>query len=168
MGYMGCGKSTLGPLISNQNSLPFIDLDQYIERNEKSTITSIFENRGEIYFRKKERLYLEHIFLNQSSFVISLGGGTPCYFDNIDYVNLKDETTSVFLKSSPKELANRLYDKKNNRPLISHVQSKEQLEEYIAKHLFERLPYYEKAKKTIITDNKSIKSLVEEINLFLT
>ena len=60
------------------------------------------------------------------------------------------------------------YDKKNNRPLISHVQSKEQLEEYIAKHLFERLPYYEKAKKTIITDNKSIKSLVEEINLFLT
>ena len=168
MGYMGCGKSTLGPLISNQNSLPFIDLDQYIERNEKSTITSIFENRGEIYFRKKERLYLEHIFLNQSSFVISLGGGTPCYFDNIDYINLKDETISVFLKSSPKELANRLYDKKNNRPLISHIQSKEQLEEYIAKHLFERLPYYEKAKKTIITDNKSIKSLVEEINLFLT
>ena len=168
MGYMGCGKSTLGPLISNQNSLPFIDLDQYIERNEKSTITSIFENRGEIYFRKKERLYLEHFFLNQSSFVISLGGGTPCYFDNIDYINLKDETISVFLKSSPKELANRLYDKKNNRPLISHIQSKEQLEEYIAKHLFERLPYYEKAKKTIITDNKSIKSLVEEINLFLT
>ena len=168
MGYMGCGKSTLGPLISNQNSLPFIDLDQYIERNEKSTITSIFENRGEIYFRKKERLYLEHFFLNQSSFIISLGGGTPCYFDNIDYINLKDETISVFLKSSPKELANRLYDKKNNRPLISHIQSKEQLEEYIAKHLFERLPYYEKAKKTIITDNKSIKSLVEEINLFLT
>ena len=61
MGYMGCGKSTLGPLISNQNSLPFIDLDQYIERNEKSTITSIFENRGEIYFRKKERYYLEPV-----------------------------------------------------------------------------------------------------------
>ena len=112
--------------------------------------------------------FFRTIFLNQSSFVISLGGGTPCYFDNIDYINLKDETTSVFLKSSPKELANRLYDKKNNRPLISHIQSKEQLEEYIAKHLFERLPYYEKAKKTIITDNKSIKSLVEEINLFLT
>ena len=168
MGYMGCGKSALGPLISKQTSLPFIDLDKYIENSEKSTISDIFNNYGEIYFRKKERFYLEQVFLKQSSFVISLGGGTPCYFDNIDYLNLKDDAVSIFLKTSPKELALRLYKNKENRPMISHLQSKQELEEYVAKHVFERLPFYIKAKKTIDTDNKSIETIVEEINLILT
>ena len=62
MGYMGCGKSAIGPLISSQNSLPFIDLDKYIENSEKSSISRIFNNYGEIYFRKKERFYLEQVF----------------------------------------------------------------------------------------------------------
>ena len=168
MGYMGCGKSALGPLISSQTSLPFIDLDKYIEKREKSSISDIFNNYGEIYFRKKERFYLEQVFLKQSSFVISLGGGTPCYFDNIDYLNLKDDAVSIFLKTSPKELALRLYKNKEHRPMISHLQSKQELEEYVAKHVFERLPFYKKAKKTIDTDNKSIKTIVEEIHLILT
>jgi shikimate kinase len=168
MGYMGCGKSALGPLISSQTSLPFIDLDKYIENREKSSISDIFNNNGEIYFRKKERFYLEQIFLKQSPFVISLGGGTPCYFDNIDYLNLKEDAVSIFLKTSPKELVLRLYKDKDHRPMISHLQSKQELEEYVAKHVFERLPFYEKAKITIDTDNKSIETIVEEINLILT
>ena len=168
MGYMGCGKSALGPLISSQTSLPFIDLDKYIENSEKSSISDIFKNYGEIYFRKKERFYLEQVFLKQSPFVISLGGGTPCYFDNIDYLNLKDDAVSIFLKTSPKELALRLYKDKDHRPMISHLQSKQELEEYVAKHVFERLPFYKKAKKTIDTDNKSIETIVEEIHLILT
>ena len=168
MGYMGCGKSALGPLISSQTSLPFIDLDKYIENREKSSISDIFNNNGEIYFRKKERFYLEQVFLKQSPFVISLGGGTPCYFDNIDYLNLKEDAVSIFLKTSPKELVLRLYKDKDHRPMISHLQSKQELEEYVAKHVFERLPFYEKAKITIDTDNKSIETIVEEINLILT
>ena len=168
MGYMGCGKSALGPLISSQTSLSFIDLDKYIENREKSSISDIFNNNGEIYFRKKERFYLEQVFLKQSPFVISLGGGTPCYFDNIDYLNLKEDAVSIFLKTSPKELVLRLYKDKDHRPMISHLQSKQELEEYVAKHVFERLPFYEKAKITIDTDNKSIETIVEEINLILT
>ena len=168
MGYMGCGKSALGPLISSQTLLPFIDLDKYIEISENSSISNIFDNYGEIYFRKKERFYLEQIFNKKSPFVISLGGGTPCYFDNIDYLNLKDHTLSIFLKTSPKELAFRLYKNKEHRPMISHLKSKHELEEYVAKHIFERLPFYEKAKKTIVTDNKSIEKIVEEIHSILT
>ena len=168
MGYMGCGKSAVGPLISSQISLPFIDLDRYIEIHEKSSISNIFDDHGEIHFRKKERFYLEQVFLQKSSFVISLGGGTPCYFDNIDYVNLKQDAVSIFLKTSPKELAFRLHKDKMHRPMISHLQSKQELEEYVAKHIFERLPFYKKAKKTIDTDNKSIETIVEEIHLILT
>ena len=67
MGYMGCGKSVVGPLISSQISLPFIDLDRYIEIREKSSISNIFDDHGEIYFRKKERFYLEQVFLQKSS-----------------------------------------------------------------------------------------------------
>ena len=168
MGYMGCGKSALGPLISSKTSLPFIDLDKYIEVGEKTSISNIFDDYGEIYFRKKERFYLEKVFLEKSPTVISLGGGTPCYFDNIDYINEKVDAVSIFLKTSPKELAFRLYKDKKHRPMISHLQTKLELEEYIAKHIFERLPFYMKAKKTIDTDNKSIESIVEEIHSLLT
>ena len=168
MGYMGCGKSALGPLISSQTALPFVDLDKYIEISEKSSISDIFENYGEIYFRKKERFYLEQVFLKKSPFVISLGAGTPCYFVIIDYLNLKNNTVSIFLRTSPKELALRLYKGKEHRPMISHLQSEQELEEYVAKHIFERLPFYKKAKKTIDTDNKSIEKIVEEIHSILT
>jgi len=168
MGYMGCGKSALGPLISSKTSLPFIDLDKYIEVGEKSSISNIFNDYGEIYFRKKERFYLEQVFLEKSSFIISLGGGTPCYFDNIDFINLKEDAVSIFLKTSPKELAFRLYKDKMHRPMISHLQSKQEIEVYVAKHLFERLPFYMKAKETINTDNKSIESIIEEIHSILT
>ena len=168
MGYMGCGKSAVGPLISSQISLPFIDLDRYIEIHEKSSISNIFDDHGEIYFRKKERFYLEQVFLQKSSFVVSLGGGTPCYFDNIDYINLKQDAVSIFLKTSPKELVFRLHKDKMHRPMISHLKSKQELEEYVAKHIFERLPFYKKAKKTIDTDNKSIETIVEEIHSILT
>tara|TARA_B100000212_G_scaffold337758_1_gene313183 strand:- start:477 stop:1004 length:528 start_codon:yes stop_codon:yes gene_type:complete len=167
VGYMGCGKSTLGSLISEVNSLPFIDLDKYIELKENTSIVKMFDDNGELFFRKKERFYLEQIFMKPHPLIISLGGGTPCYFDNIDFLNLNDQVLTIFLKTSPKELAKRLYKKKDNRPMISHLKSEQELHDYIAKHLYERLPYYLKAKKTIITDKKTIKSLVDEINLLL-
>lgn len=168
MGYMGCGKSALGIQIARQTSLPFIDLDQYIESEEKKTISSIFNEQGEIYFRKKERLYMQQLLLTKSNHVISLGGGTPCYFDNIDFLNRQEESFTVFLKTSPKELTQRLYAQKDLRPVIAHLESEEKLEEYIAKHLFERMPFYQKANKTITTDHKTIDSLVDEILGLLT
>ena len=165
---MGCGKSELGTKIAHHKSIPFIDLDQYIESEEKTTIADLFKAHGELYFRKKERFYLEQILGNQFPAIISLGGGTPCYFDNIELLNQDQNSLTVFLKTSPGELANRLLDQKDHRPMIAHLQNSKALEEFISKHLFERLPYYQRAKKIVSTDQKSIDALVEEISSLLT
>ena len=163
MGYMGSGKSEIGSMIAKRNSIPFVDLDQYIELKEKKTITNFFRKNGELFFRKKERIHLEQVLMNKSSLVVSLGGGTPCYFDNINYINKKKNTLTIFLNSSPKELSQRLFRNRNNRPLISHLNSINELEDFIAKHLFERLPYYNKAKIKVNTDGKSLMELLHEI-----
>ena len=163
MGYMGSGKSEIGSMIAKRNSIPFVDLDQYIELKEKKTITNFFRKNGELFFRKKERIHLEQVLMNKSSLVVSLGGGTPCYFDNINYINKKKNTLTIFLNSSPKELSQRLFRNRNNRPLISHLNSIDELEDFIAKHLFERLPYYNKAKIKVNTDGKSLMELLHEI-----
>ena len=105
MGYMGSGKSAVGKRLAALKSLSFIDLDEYIESQEKNTISQIFEQVGELYFRKKERFYLEKLLYKDPQAVISLGGGTPCYFDNIDFVVQKKDILSLYLKTSPKTLA---------------------------------------------------------------
>ena len=145
---MGCGKSTLGKKLAYNIEYDFIDLDIYIQEQEGKSIKEIFVENGEDYFRKLERACLKKVINNKKT-VISVGGGTPCYFDNIDFLNLNDQVLTIFLKTSPKELAKRLYKKKDNRPMISHLKSEQELHDYIAKHLYERLPYYLKAKKTI-------------------
>src|SRR6056300_1153555 len=79
MGYMGCGKSALGKYLTTSQSLPFIDLDQYIEAQENRSILEMFALHGELYFRQKERFYLEKLLSDVSPSIIALGGGTPCY-----------------------------------------------------------------------------------------
>ena len=96
-----------------------------------------------------------------------MGGGAPCYFDNIDYITQKEDFHSLYLKTSPKVLASRLFEEKSHRPMISHLDTLEDLEKFIAKHLFERAPYYLKAENQLSTDNKSVEALVAKIeNLF--
>ncbi|MDA9596816.1 shikimate kinase [Flavobacteriaceae bacterium] len=167
MGYMGCGKSALGNKLAQSNSLSFIDLDDYIEIQEKTTIYMIFEKYGELYFRKKERFYLEKLLSENSKAIIALGGGTPCYFDNIDYINKKVLNT-LYLKTTPKELVKRLFEQRDHRPMIAHLKTKEKLEEFIAKHLFERIPYYIKARHHLITDDQSVENLSLKIEKLLT
>lgn len=167
IGYMGCGKSALGKSIAANKSLPFIDLDDYIESQENTTISKIFEKEGELYFRKKERLHLENLLSKKIQAVISLGGGTPCYFDNIDYIIQKENFLSLYLKTSPKVLAARLFEEKNHRPMIAHLDSLEALEEFIAKHLFERTPFYLKAEQQLTTDNQSVEALVDQVEKLL-
>jgi shikimate kinase len=164
LGYMGCGKSELGKKISISRSIPFIDLDHFIEEKEKCSISSIFKDHGELYFRKKERFYLEMLFEFDNDMVISLGGGTPCYFDNIDFINSFENKTTVYLKTTPKELTRRLFKQMSHRPIISHLKTSEALLEFISKHLFERTFYYLKADKQLITDGKTTGRLVEEFN----
>lgn len=160
LGYMGCGKSTIGKKLAKKLQIEFIDLDTYIEKKEGSPINKIFAHKGEIYFRKLENKLLKELLDSKKDFVLAVGGGTPCYANNIEIIN--DSSISIYLKTSIKELYKRLLKQKNHRPLIKDLQD-DHLLEFIAKHLFERAPYYEKAQLQISTEDKKIKQVVDEI-----
>ena len=160
-GYMGSGKTEIGSRISQKLGMKFIDLDQYIEKKEDSSITKIFEKKGDIYFRKIESKYL-HEIIKKDNIILSLGGGTPCYHKNHKIFN-SDNNISFYLKYSRKNLSKRLFTIKKNRPLISNFKSEENLLEFVSKHLFEREYYYSMAKNMINCDDKSIDQISKQI-----
>ena len=160
MGYMGSGKTLVSKELSVLNNFKIFDLDTEISKQNNRSITEIFKEKGEIFFRKTEKEVLEKILSTEKNIILSLGGGTPCYYNNIDSIN--EKTISVFLKTNVKTLAQRLSSEKDKRPLIQNI-SNEDLPEFIAKHLFERNPFYNQAKITINTDNLSTKEIAEEI-----
>ena len=157
---MASGKSVIGRKLASNISLEFIDLDAYIELKEKKTISEIFSTKGEIYFRLKESEYLEELLHSKNSFVLSLGGGTPCYGKNLEII--KSLTTSIYLKASIPTLCKRLVIERNSRPLVATI-SDEKLPEFVGKHLFERAPFYERAETIISTDTLSINEVVDVI-----
>lgn len=162
LGYMGSGKSTIGAKLAAVLDFKFIDLDDFIEEKEAQSVKEIFKTKGEIYFRKIETLYLKEIITENSNVVLSVGGGTPCYSNNIDLINSK-KSISIYLKLLPKSLSNRLFLEKEQRPLISHLKTEEDLLAFIGIHLFERNNFYNKAANTIVTDNLTVKDIVEKI-----
>ena len=157
---MGSGKTLVSKELSILNNFKIFDLDAEISRQNNSSIAEIFKKKGEIFFRKTEKEVLEKILSTEKNIILSLGGGTPCYYNNIDHIN--EKTISVFLKTNVKTLAQRLSSEKDKRPLIQNI-SNEDLPEFIAKHLFERNPFYNQAKITINTDNLSAREIAEEI-----
>lgn len=157
---MGSGKTLVSKELSVLNNFKIFDLDTEISKQNNRSITEIFKEKGEIFFRKTEKEVLEKILSSEKNIILSLGGGTPCYYNNIDSIN--EKTISVFLKTNVKTLAQRLSSEKDKRPLIQNI-SNEDLPEFIAKHLFERNPFYNQAKITINTDNLSTKEIAEEI-----
>ncbi len=162
VGYMGSGKSTIGKKLSIFVGIPFYDLDEIIEEREQKSINSIFKENGEIYFRKIESQIFNEFISENNHFILALGGGTPCYANN--HLALQNEDIhSYYLKTSVDTLTKRLYSEKENRPLISNLNS-EELNEYIRKHLFDRNHYYLQSKYIINTDNKSIDEICEEIS----
>ncbi len=152
MGYMTSGKSSVGKILSSLISVEHIDLDVFIEEREQSSISDIFKNKGELYFRKKEMFYLEEVLKKEGNYCISMGGGTPCYGNNMQLITA--HTTSVYLQTSINEIHRRLITSKNKRPLVAEL-SEDNLLEFIGKHLFERNPFYKKADITVLTDGKS-------------
>ena len=164
LGYMACGKSAVGKNLAKILNIQFIDLDNFIEENEKLTISEIFDTKGEIYFRKKETEYLKKILKKDENFIISLGGGTPCYGNNMEII--EKHTNSFYLNASISTIFNRLKNETAKRPLVATI-GLEKLEEYIAKHLFERRAFYSKAKQTITVNDKSIIEIVREIEKLL-
>jgi shikimate kinase len=161
LGYMGSGKSTIGALVSKKLQLSFKDLDEIIESETKISINTIFKTKGEIYFRKLEHQVFKDLMSSSDSFVLSLGGGTLSYANNLELIN-DPSVHSIYLKASLEELCNRLSKDKSNRPLIANLDTNE-LKEFVGQHLFERSYYYNQASHCIAVDGKSPEEITEEI-----
>ena len=166
VGYMGSGKSSVGKKLSKVLNYDFVDLDTYIEDHLGMKVRDIFKHKGEIYFRKQESKFLKEVIKNKHH-VIALGGGTPCYGYNLDVLKNQNELKIIYLKSSIKNLSERLFSEKKDRPLISHLNTETDLFEFIGKHLFERAPFYEQADITVKTDLLTIDQVVASILLEL-
>ena len=166
IGYMGSGKSRLAKVLSESLSCSHHDLDDLISQAHGKTIEEIFNSEGEIAFRKMEKRQLR--LLNESFGVVSMGGGTPCYFNTIKMLNTINRIDTVFLRTSINNLVKRLSKNKSQRPVLKNFNTNRILSEYIGKHLFERNEFYNKSKFIIDTNNKSIDEVVNQIILTLT
>ena len=167
IGYMGAGKTTIGKALSKELGIIFYDLDWYIESRMRKTVSEIFAERGEEGFRKIEYNML-HEVAEFEDVIISCGGGTPCFFDNMDYLNQQGLT--VYLKAEPEVLYKHLQMAKVERPLLKG-KSKEELLTFIKEQLEKREPFYTKARYTLdvsLMDNyDKIKISVEKIKELL-
>ncbi len=159
---MASGKSFVGVNLAKTLGYLFVDLDLYIEEKEQQSITNIFKNKGELYFRKKERFYLSELLEKNVQLVVATGGGTPCYYDNMELIKDTINAHSVYLRVSIKTIANRLNGETSKRPLIAHLERDEELQEFIGKHLFERSQFYNKA-NFIINADRDVSEILEEI-----
>lgn len=167
IGYMGSGKTTLGRALGRRLGLQFIDLDLYIESRYMRTISQLFAERGEDKFRSIEREML-HEVSEMEDVVVACGGGTPCYYDNIDYMNRCG--TTVFLSASEDRLFARLSINRNKRPLIKDLDDKS-LRIFIRENLALRMPHYSKASHSFCGDrledlmqiSTSVEKFIEEI-----
>lgn len=167
IGYMGCGKTTLGRALGRRLGLQFIDLDLYIESRYMRTISQLFAERGEDKFRSIEREML-HEVAEMEDVVVACGGGTPCYYDNIDYMNRCG--TTVFLSASEDRLFARLSINRNKRPLIKDLDD-QSLRIFIRENLALRMPHYSKASHSFCGDrledvmqiSTSVEKFIEEI-----
>jgi shikimate kinase len=148
VGFMGCGKSTTGRKLAKLTGLNFIDLDKYIEERAFKSIPLIFSEEGEKGFREKERRSLEEVSQFENV-VIGTGGGTPCFFDNMEMMNRSGFT--VYLAPDTETLADRILRSKTERPLVSG-KTKEELIIYINETLKIRSPFYDQARLVIRGD----------------
>jgi len=164
---MASGKSTLGKMLAEKIEYKFIDLDEHIEAKEQMSVKKIFKKKGELYFRKAETLYLGKLLKEEKNVVLALGGGTPCYGNNMAMILQSKHVKSFYLKASLPYLAEKLNKKKNKRPLISHLETEDELKEFIGKHLFERTPFYERAQVKIAVDGIPKKELIKTIRSYL-
>lgn len=167
LGYMGSGKSLIGKKLSQSTGLDLLDLDTYIEQKEKKSISLIFSEKGEIYFRKKETFYLIELLKTSKNTIISLGGGTPCFGDNIKHITENNNSKSVYLQTSLDVLTDRLFNQREKRPLIKHIDDRVLLNDFIRKHLFERSFYYNQADYKVRTDGKTGEEISKEIKTML-
>lgn len=160
IGYMGSGKTTLGRAVAGRHAaIDFIDLDDYIEASQGKSISRIFAELGEKGFRDIEREALRSLAEQPGEALIACGGGTPCHFDNMDYMNARG--TTVLLQASMETLKRRLTLLRSTRPLIADL-SDEQLAGFIADNLAKRMTHYGKAAITFCSDRLETEEEIEE------
>ena len=158
LGYMGSGKTTLGRALSEHMGVDFVDLDALITAEIGRSIASFIQDKGELAFRKIEHSVLERLLaVDQKDGVVALGGGTPVFYNHMEALNAAGAT--VFLDVSVVELARRL-EKDVDRPLI---QDKDDVAEFVAKHLFERRPFYSLAQHRLKGDALTLEAVLEVI-----
>lgn len=148
IGYMGAGKTTVGRALSRELGIPFYDLDWYIESRMRKTVKQLFDERGEEGFRRIERNML-HEVAEFENVIVSCGGGTPCFFDNMEYMNQQGQT--VYLQASPEVLYGHLLMGKSVRPLLLG-KTREELLVFIKEQLKQRESYYSQARHILNVD----------------
>lgn len=160
VGLPGSGKSTFGKSLAQALEKKFIDLDSEITQREKRSIPEIFKTEGEEQFRIKEQQNLHRVVENSSQFLLATGGGTPCFFDNMDY--MKSNGYVIFLNTNIEDIVTRVLGEKSTRPLIQKVENKDMA--LNLKDLYKkRLPHYEKAHLVLDHDDINIENVLEKI-----
>jgi shikimate kinase len=161
IGFMGVGKSHWGRLLADQLSYDFIDLDDSVSAAAGGhTITQIFEQDGEDFFRQIESQSLEKHISNENHFVMACGGGAPCFLNNMD--RMKRAGKVIWLKAGVDELLPRLMREKEKRPLISQL-NEETLQAYILKKLGDRQLFYQEAHQSIQESSLSADNLIKTL-----
>jgi shikimate kinase len=160
IGFMGCGKTHWGKILGQKLNVPFFDLDEKVVEHEGKDIAQIFEELGEEYFRLVEKDVLHLLTESHDSFVMATGGGTPCFYNTIDY--LKKQGTVVWINCSTDCLYQRLIKEKQQRPLIRNIPD-EELKTYIIKKYSGRKIFYQKANVILPEEIISLDKMVNEI-----
>jgi shikimate kinase len=160
IGFMGSGKSHWGKKWAAKNAFNFFDLDEIIEQQEQMTIAKIFEKKGEEYFREKESLALRNL-QKQENCIIACGGGTPCYDNNLNWMN--ENGLTIYLNAKPKYLLENIIHEIDKRPLLKKTNPSELLF-FIEQKLNERTPIYQKAKVILDTELLNENTIIEYTN----
>ncbi len=164
IGFMGCGKSTIGKMVAKEMNYTFIDLDREIEAAENRSITDIFKEDGEKAFRAIEAQFIIDIS-QKEKVIIACGGGTPCFGNNMSIMNESGYT--IYLELKENELFKRLNDGKEKRPLIANL-TVDEVRAYIQRTLTARMPFYLQARTKLDVNEKDTREITEDIQrLFL-
>ena len=160
IGFMGSGKTHWAKQVSEKLHIPFFDLDEQIISHEEKSISEIFAENGEEYFRLLEKDILHIITESHDNFAMACGGGTPCYYNNIDYMNRSG--TTIWINTTIDTLYQRLIKEKATRPLIKDL-SNEQLKGFVIRKFSDRKIYYEQADIVVDEDPVRLESLIGKI-----
>lgn len=163
IGFMGSGKTTVGNALARKLNYSFTDLDSFIENKTGKSIYDIFADEGEEKFRKTEHKALKEL-CKKDDIVISCGGGTPCFYNNIDIINKKG--LSVYIKYPIGKLKSRLLPKMGKRPMLKNIFTHEDLESFIKQMIYEREKFYLKS-KLVLYNPKGTKNIIASVTDFL-